>query len=220
MIRSLSIAALACCLAAPLQARPIVLELFTSQGCSSCPPADALLTELAARDDLLPLAFHVDYWNRLGWHDAYSSSAFTGRQQAYAAHLPGGEVYTPQLVINGHLQAIGSDRRGVQAALAAAKTDRDVPVQVGATTVDIASGHGGGTVWLVGFDRRHSTNVASGENGGRVLVESNIVRSLQAIGQWHGEALHLSVGSVEGERVAVLLQADDGAILGAAVRAD
>jgi hypothetical protein len=209
---------LGCCLATPLQARPVVLELFTSQGCSSCPPADALLTELAGRGDLLPLAFHVDYWNRLGWHDEFSSSKFTLRQQSYAEHLPGGEVYTPQLVINGSRQVVGSDRRSIQAALNDAKNDPDVAMQLASGSVEVAAGQGHGTVWLVGYDPEHRTPVARGENEGRVLVESNIVRSLQAVGQWHGEAMHLPIGNVDGERVAVFLQKDNGAIVGAAIR--
>ncbi len=217
MIRSLSIAALASCLAAPLQARPIVLELFTSQGCSSCPPADALLTELAGRGDLLPLAFHVDYWNRLGWRDEYSSPKFTLRQRDYAELFPDGQVYTPQLVINGSRQVVGSDRFAVQVALKAAKSDPDIAMQLTANGIEVAAGTGHGTVWLVGYDPEHSTPVARGENEGRVLVESNIVRSLQAVGQWHGDAMHLPIGRVEGERVAVFLQKDNGAIVGAAI---
>jgi hypothetical protein len=204
----------------PALAQPVVLELFTSQGCSSCPPADTLLTELAGRSDVLPLAFHVDYWNRLGWQDAYSSHAYTARQQRYAGQLPAGQVYTPQLVVNGRRDAVGSDRRAVLSAISAAKSDPQVPVTLTRTAaglaIEVGPGAGSGTVWLVGFDARHSTQVASGENSGRTLTESNIVRSLGETGTWRGQALHLSIAAPQGERIAVLLQASDGAILGAA----
>src|SRR5437870_8060822 len=109
--------------------RPIVVELFTSQGCSSCPPADALLAELARRPDVLALSFHVDYWDRLGWKDPFSSRAATERQNRYAKLLALPTVYTPQIVVDGKWQAVGSDRADVEHALDLARRDRlDVPV--------------------------------------------------------------------------------------------
>ena len=100
--------------------RPVVVELFTSQGCSSCPPADAYLTELATRADVLPLAFHVTYWNSLGWRDPFSSEAATERQAAYAGHLGGGS-YTPEIVVDGRHGMVGSDRGDVSSAIAVAR---------------------------------------------------------------------------------------------------
>lgn len=206
--------------ASPAMAQPVVLELFTSQGCSSCPPADALLTELAARPDVLPLAFHVDYWNRLGWQDAFSSRAFTDRQRHYAGQLPNTQVYTPELVINGRRDAVGSDRVAVLSAISTAKSDPQIPVTLSrhadGVEIEVGAGHNSGAIWLVGYDVQHRTPVANGENGGRTLTESNIVRSLTQISSWEGSALHLSAAIPQGERVAVLLQAPDGAILGAA----
>src|SRR5215831_2849177 len=112
--------------------RPIVVELFTSEGCSSCPPADKLLAELASRPDVLALSFHVDYWNGLGWKDPYSSHEATERQNHYATLLDLGTVYTPQIVVDGKWQAIGSDRADVEHALGLARRDRqEVPVTLG-----------------------------------------------------------------------------------------
>src|SRR6266436_6799791 len=116
---------------APLHAgeRPTVVELFTSEGCSSCPPADALLAELAGRPEVLALSFHVDYWDRLGWKDPFSSPAATARQHRYARLLGLATVYTPQIVVDGRWQAVGSERGDVERALDLARRNRDrVPV--------------------------------------------------------------------------------------------
>src|SRR5437868_14761375 len=110
--------------------RPIVVELFTSQGCSSCPPADALLGELARRDDVLPLAFHVDYWDRLGWKDPFSSAAATARQRTYARQLDAANVYTPQMVVDGRIDVVGSYRDQVLRAIDRARQDAaTVPIE-------------------------------------------------------------------------------------------
>jgi len=207
--------------------RPVVLELFTSQSCSSCPPADALLADLAvSQTDILPLDFHVDYWNYLSWRDRFSLPAATARQRAYAAAL-GGEVYTPQLVIDGTTQAVGSDRAAATSALALARaaiaqqapgttpsltlTERD-----GRLALEIGAGTAAGTVLLVGFDPIHVTQVGAGENAGRTLTEVNVVRSMKELSAWHGSATSLLVDKPEGARAAVLLQASDGRILAAA----
>ena len=199
----------------------VVLELFTSEGCSSCPPADALLTELAGRADLLPLAFHVTYWNGLGWKDPYSLDAATMRQHAYAATLGQDTVYTPELVIDGRRGVVGSDRATVAAAVRLASHDPSATTvslrgDRNGLSVDIGGGNGTGTIWLVGFDHRRQTTVGRGENSGRTLLESNIVRSIRQIGVWSGRSLHLNTEPAAGEEVAVLLQASDGHILDAA----
>jgi hypothetical protein len=206
-------------------ARPIVVELFTSEGCSSCPPAEALLRRLAVSDaTLLPLAFHVTYWDRLGWRDPFSLPAATARQRAYARHTDSRTVYTPQMIIDGRYEAVGSDERAVGRALRAAAAgmppppplriaagDGQVVVELGA-----AAGLPPGTVLLLGYDREHRSSIGRGENTGLTLLEANIVRALVPLGTWRGEALRLQRACPAGERLAVLVQAGDGAMLAAA----
>ena len=204
-------------------ARPVVVELFTSEGCSSCPPADAYLTELTRSGRVLPLAYHVTYWNRLGWRDPYSLEASTTRQADYASRLGAGGSFTPQMVIDGRRSAVGSDRTGVApliAQAAAAATPRAIPVRVvrhgGDVTIDIGAGHGHGSVVLIGFDRERTTRVERGENAGRTLTESNVVRGFRKIGDWSGSSLHFVAGPPPGEDLAVLVQDETGHILAAA----
>ncbi len=203
--------------------RPVVAELFTSEGCSSCPPADALLGELArSRPDVLALAFHVTYWDRLGWADPYGLSAATARQHDYAARLGLDGVYTPQLVIDGRREMVGSDRGAVLAALdAAAAGQRAVPLAISrrgdAVRVSAGAGAGRGTLLLLGYDAQHRTQVGRGENAGRMLTEANIVRDLRPLGDWSGVALVRESAAPRGEHLAALLQAPDGSILGSAV---
>ena len=204
---------------------PIVIELFTSQSCSSCPPADALLAELRrTRPDLLPLDFHVDYWNQLGWADPYSLAAATDRQRRYAAGLHS-EVYTPQLVVGGTRQVVGSDRAAVDAALSAATADQAgipaISLRLGRSAavlrIEVGAGPGQGELLLVGFDEQHTTRIGGGENGGRVLTEVNVVRSLRRIGDWNGAPSRLLAPlPPPGQRAAVLLQDRSGRILAAA----
>jgi hypothetical protein len=214
--------ALASVLAASAHAgeAPVVVELFTSQGCSSCPPADAFLTDLARpRRDVLPLAFHVTYWDYLGWKDPYSLDAATVRQRDYARHLQGDGVYTPQMVVDGVTGFVGSNRSEGMSAIAGAAR-KPVPVSVvrdgSSLLVMVGAGAGKAQVVLVGFDPSHETPVGRGENGGRTLLESNIVRSLTSIGAWTGAAVTLRPAPPAGESCAVLLQSEDGRIIGAA----
>ena len=202
--------------------RPVVVELFTSQGCSSCPPADTLVAELArTRPDLLPLTFHVTYWNSLGWQDPFSFAAATERQRRYVLLNVSPDVYTPAMIVDGQLDVVGSDRAGVAAALARAEGQAQTAASVGITrtgnaiTIDVGAGVGRGTVLLLGYDRQRQTQVGRGENGGRTLLEANIVRSMVVAGAWTGHALQLQAAMPEGEQVAVIVQADNGRVLGA-----
>ncbi len=202
--------------------RPLVVELFTSQGCSSCPPADAIVANLArTRPDLLPLTFHVTYWNNLGWQDPFSLDAATERQRRYVALSVSPEVYTPAMVIDGRRDVIGSDGPAVAAALAQAASEarNAVPVDIarhgGALTITVGHGAGQGRVLLIGYDRQHDTRVGRGENGGRLLHEANVVRSIDLAGAWTGQPIQLTAAVPAGEAAAVIVQAADGHILGA-----
>jgi hypothetical protein len=209
-------------LPAGAETRPIVVELFTSQGCSSCPPADALLRELARRDDVLALGFHISYWDRLGWKDPLSSEASTERQRGYARRLNGGQVYTPQIVVEGSSDLVGSNRAAVLKALSEARpvTAAAVAFAPDRRSVRIGPGTGtdsaSGSVLLVRFVRHQTTQVAAGENAGRVLQDANGVRSLTVLGEWTGAARDFAIEPpAAGEGLAVLVQAPDGKILGA-----
>lgn len=219
-LSALFAAGLAAPLAGPARAAPVVLELFTSQSCSSCPPADALLAELAREPGVLALDFHVDYWNYLSWHDKFSMPEATARQRSYAAKL-GADVYTPQIVVNGAAEAVGSRRADIARLIDAARTAPPGPslalaADAHGVRVEIGAGQGRAELLLVGFDAEHTTQVAAGENGGRTLREVNVVRDLVPAGDWHGAARALIAVRPKGERVAALLQAADGRILAAA----
>ena len=184
------------------QPAPVVVELFTSQGCSTCPPADTYLGELASRPGILALAFHVDYWNYIGWTDPYASKASTDRQRGYAKQLGLRYVYTPQMVINGTMEGVGSARESIAQLIAAAAADKNPHVGVSVTRgpagqilvhVDGGQSAEPATIWLVGFDREHTTQVLHGENEGHFLRDYNVVRSLQEIGSWTGDALDFAL---------------------------
>lgn len=202
--------------------RPVLIELFTSQGCSSCPPANAFLNEMSkGRADVLPLAFHVTYWDRLGWKDPFSLEAATARQDRYG-HRFGDGSYTPEMVVNGSVGLVGSHRDEVNAAIEQAKRDQNASADVTLEKVGknvairIGSGNGNGKVLLIGFDREHTTKIGRGENGGRTLAESNVVRSIRPIGEWSGKPLQIDERFPEGQDVAVVIESSDGRIVGAA----
>lgn len=201
--------------------RPVVVELFTSQGCSSCPPANALLNEMSkGRSDILPLAFHVTYWDRLGWKDPFSLEAATVRQDHYG-HRFGDGSYTPEIVVDGMVGLVGSHRVEVNEAVERAKrrqhtaTDVNVDKAEENVAIRIGSGVGHGRVLLIGFDHEHTTKIGRGENGGRTLTESNVVRSIRPVGEWSGEPLEIRERFPEGQDVAVVIESPDGGIVGA-----
>ncbi|MEI6161099.1 MAG: DUF1223 domain-containing protein [Roseococcus sp.] len=225
LLAALPSAAILCGRAAEARPHAIVAELFTSQSCNSCPPADALLIELVRdRPDVLALSWHVTYWDRNGWKDRFSLPAATERQRRYAAQLRDGrypgQVYTPQMVIQGRRDAVGSERMAVLTALRQAPQAAAAEITLGlrenGAVVEVGPGAGSGALWLVGFDPQHATEIRSGENGGRRLAYGNVVRSVTALGAWQGAGLRQQVTRGAGERMAVLLQGADGAILAAA----
>ena len=213
---------------------PTVVELFTSQGCYSCPPAERFLGELADRDGILALEFHVDYWDNLvygsagKWRDPFSSPAFTARQRDYNVRIRQRRgVYTPQMVVDGRLEVVGSREGAVEGAIEDARARAGKRVRVAAVP------EGGGLkvvledgpqrpakVWLISFLRREATRVLRGENHGKLLVNHNIVTEMRRIGDWDGEDRTIDVASVANDDrtgCAVLVQAGAaGPILGAA----
>ncbi len=205
--------------AAKASAKPVVLELFTSQGCSSCPPADALLGRLARQPGVIALAWHVDYWDRLGWRDKFASREATSRQQAYARQL-GSIVFTPALVVNGAKVVVGSDSPAVGSAIEASPA---LPVQVAISRtqdgilLNIGAASGPVRVLRVLYDPEQATEVGAGENEGARLREYRIVRQAETLAQWDGSARALLSGPAStGQGQAFLLQSADLRILGAA----
>jgi hypothetical protein len=202
--------------------RPVVVELFTSQGCSSCPPANAYLNEMAqGRRDVLPLAFHVTYWDRLGWKDPFSLQEATERQDRYG-HRFGDGSYTPEIVVDGASSHVGSRRDDVGSAIEAAKRQSQTAAEVKLTrdgdqfVIEVGGGSGSAKVLLIGFDHAHQTAIRRGENGGRTLTEANVVRSIRPVADWQGAPLRLSEKLPDGQDVAVILEGPDGRIVGAA----
>jgi hypothetical protein len=201
--------------------RPVVVELFTSQGCSSCPPANAYLNELSKHpSDVLALAFHVTYWDYLGWKDPFSLKVATDRQERYGRRFGDGS-YTPEIVVDGSTGVVGSYRDDVDGAITKARanpaTVADVHVMTknGKASIDVGAGQGTARILLVGFDREHVTPIGRGENRGRTMAEANIVRSFRSVAEWSGVPIHLDVELPEGEQLAIILEATDGRIVGA-----
>jgi hypothetical protein len=181
---------------------PIVVELFTSQACSTCPPADAYLGQLAKRPDVLALGFHVDYWDYTGWKDPYGARFATERQRQYEKFFGLPYVYTPQMVVNGVSQGVGTDHDQIEDLLkqAAAATSAHPSLAIDRTAdggliihIGAAPSAKPATVWLAGFDRQQVTEVGGGENNGRILTGYQVVRRLDSLGTWTGAALDLPV---------------------------
>jgi hypothetical protein len=213
-----------------------ILELFTSQGCSSCPPADKLLAELRNDASLLTLSLPIDYWDYLGWKDTLAMPGHTARQKAYSQVRGDREVYTPQVVVNGVAQALGSDRGEIEKAVAqshANLTTLSVPVRVAIAnervTVTVPNGSGdavAGDVWLCPLSRSIAVGIGRGENRGRTITYTNVVRRWVKLGTWTGksETYTVPVDAIKFagiDAIAVMLQGGStekpGAMLGASV---
>jgi hypothetical protein len=207
---------------------PVVVELFTSQGCSSCPPAEAFLNDLATRKNVIALEFHVDYWDYIGWKDSFAKPAFGSRQRKYIGSLKGRYAYTPQMVIDGSADVVGSHREEVEALieqhLSAPSKAPTISVTRTGETLKVAIGSAANAapydVLLVTFDKPHVTEVQRGENRGQTLKNSNVVRELMTLGAWSGKpsTFNVSLAGKAGDGgCAVLVQKrGQGPVLAAA----
>jgi len=209
-----------------------MIELFSSEGCSACPPAERWVSGLINHPKLwsafIPLVFHVDYWDYIGWEDPFATEQTTERQYHYAEALGQRNVYTPQMIVQGANHATGSDRDKILALIARTQKSKRVAVTInraedgvrvtvaGADTTEEAA------VWLAVFDNRHDTDIKRGENGGRMLSYYNVVRGMKRIGTWKGRPLEIPTGNADlstedRDGCAVILQSvSTGRILGAA----
>lgn len=197
------------------QDRPVVVELYTSQGCSSCPPADAILAELADREDVIALAFHVDYWDYIGWKDNFASPAYSQRQRNYARVAGARSVYTPQMIVGGQDHVIGTKPMKLAEAIEAQK-DRSTPVSMRLTRdgdiVRIRANSdarlsAGATVRVATYSDKETVAIKRGENAGRTLSYHNIVRGLTDVSEWDGNGeFRASVKVPGGGPVVVLIQ--------------
>lgn len=210
---------------------PVIVELFTSQGCSSCPPADAYVKDLAARKDVLPLSFNVDYWDYLGWKDTLGKAAYSQRQRDYAMRLGLRGVYTPQIVVDGQLEGVGNQRSAIdkliENCMASAET---LTIKIARTrtrttlTVPAAAAIPAtpATLWLLRYAPTTTIKIQRGENRGRNITYTNTVREITPLGHWQGQPLIVHVASSDmnghkGDAYVVLLQEDNtGPILSAA----
>jgi hypothetical protein len=192
-----------------------VVELFTSQGCSSCPPANANLIKLSASPDVLTLSYSVTYWDHLGWKDIFGDPAFTARQAAYEPKLGQSGPFTPQMVINGKANTVGYDLAEVSQLVAAADRIGTPKITLDKAEATIAAGHaplGGADVWVVRYEPGIiNVPVARGENTGRTLPHVHVVRHLVRAGSWTGQQAQFQIPAARpGLRTAVLVQKPEG----------
>lgn len=195
-------------------ARPVLVELYQSQGCSSCPPANANLNAIAGRPDVVALSFGVTYWDQLGWKDSFAKPQFTERQWEYARFNHRANVATPQIWVNGRETIVGSNAAELGSLIAhAARSGPSLTSVHGQVRISQAvAPRGGADVWLARFDPRTvQVAIRAGENGGRTLPHKNIVRSLVQVGHWSGQAQAIDLPrSSDGLATAIFLQAGKG----------
>lgn len=208
------------------QSNPVVVELFTSQGCSSCPPADKLLHELAKKDGVIALSLHVDYWDYIGWKDEFASPAYTARQKGYARVANRRSIYTPQMIVNGSDSIVGAKPMQIsdvvqQHSLKAATVSLDVDrtgemVNIAAMSM---GARGDMVVQMVQYAPLKESRITRGENAGHTISYVNVVETWDVVGDWNGNAaLELSVKALKDLPVVVLIQnADHGEIIASAM---
>jgi hypothetical protein len=205
---------------------PVVLELFTSQGCSSCPPADALLAELADRPEVIALALHVDYWDYLGWKDSFGSPKYTARQRAYAKAARSRSIYTPEMVVHGEDRVAGHNAEQIEARIAAhhgSPAPASLSLSRDGDTLEIALAPAGppigaSDVHVVRFVPSDVVAIEAGENAGKEITYTNIVTGWETVARWDGEsAVELHADAPGDAPVAVIVQKTHmGPILAAA----
>lgn len=220
---------------AKAQSKPkSVIELFTSQGCSSCPPADRLLGKMADRSDVIALTFPVDYWDYLGWKDTLASPAYSARQRAYSRTRGDGQVYTPQVVVDGIQHTVGSRASAIKQAMAKTRAELGnarvaLKVWIEGNTLIITAGDAPAgtrvkpaTIWLALVKKSQPVKIERGENRGRTITYHKVVRNMIPVGQWTGKAVTIKLPkqrlqSSDSDGCTVLLQQDTtGPILAAA----
>jgi hypothetical protein len=203
------------------QAQPVVVELFTSQGCSSCPPANASLAAISNRPDVLALSFGVTYWDYLGWKDTFAKPEFTQRQVSYERSLGHDGPFTPQIVVNGTTDTVGNRFGDVQRLVAQSRLNGP-QISVDGMTVSIgaAAPSGQTDVWLVRYEPRTiNVSVARGENEGVTLPHRNVVRALTRLGSWSGQAASFAMPAAPpGLATAILVQKPNGGAILAAYK--
>ena len=203
---------------------PVVVELFQSQGCSSCPPANANVNAIADRPDILALSFAVTYWDQLGWKDTFGSPRWTARQWEYARKGGRAQVATPQVIVNGSTAIVGSNRQQLDDTIAKAGPARGGPdLSAAGATIRVGAGTGGApsAVWLVRYDPRvRQVPIRAGENGGRTLPHRDVVRELVQLGNWSGSAAAFTVPAAHetGLASAVIVQRGAGGPITAALK--
>jgi hypothetical protein len=219
----------------PSPSHPVVIELFTSQGCSDCPAADRIVAELARRTDVLALSLPITYWDMLGWKDTFATEANTYRQKSYAKTMNRSGIYTPQIIVDGKLDVVGNQRERVMSAIAsrhaqiATETPINLALGIGSGRVAIAIPAATrtkektlATIWVMRTLSNATVNVQQGENKNHKLSYANLVRELHRAGEWTGEAMKIDVPMTTGKSrhdgIAVVLQSNDyGQILAAAM---
>jgi hypothetical protein len=215
--------------APPGPPRPVLVELYTSQGCSSCVPADALMGQLADRRDVIALSLPITYWDMLGWKDTLATNANTNRQKAYAEAMGRGGVYTPQMIVDGVNDLVGSRDQAIQAAITAREGDMEaVPVNVSTSDkevhIEVGAGQGDdATIWLFRVLPRATVTITAGENSGHTITYRNVVQDVKAVGLWKGQPVTLDlprqeIGGAARDEIAVVVQKNGyGRVIGAAI---
>jgi hypothetical protein len=209
-----------------------VVELFTSQGCSKCPPADRLLTTMAGKPGTVTLTFAINYWDYIGWKDTLAAPEFTARQQAYASSRGDIHVYTPEAIVDGEFDAIGSDRPAIDKAIAEGRTGGlalSVPVHLaeasGVLQIDIGQGAGPAGIYVLRVAKSRTVLISRGANSGHNATYTNVVRAIHKVGEWSGAPMRLKLTELRGddEGYVVLLQRgslDNPGVILAAAKSD